>query len=159
MSIESDIRTLLQYPLDDNAATGLGSRIYPDLLPQDVAYPAATYEVNSLNFEICHDGDAGLDLCEVTLRIYSQARSTLSTAAGAIWDTVHLFKGNEYDSDGTTVTLTENYRLIVLRFGQTFYDIDTKTWSMDIDMDIHRRRPSSPGGIILDFWGNAIRES
>lgn len=128
MSLESTIVTLIS-----NTATGCGDRVYPEILPQGVTYPAIVYEVDDIDYGLTWDGDNNYNEAIVRLTVASARRSELSTAIDAIRTALHGFIGTSYGGE----TLPNEVKGIIVRGSGSAYAFETKIYQQDLQLEIH----------------------
>jgi len=62
----------------------IGTRIYPDIAPQNVAYPFAVYSVNGTLPTDTKDGVSPLDVIDLGVVVYAESYDATQTIAKAI---------------------------------------------------------------------------
>jgi hypothetical protein len=62
----------------------IGTRIYPDIAPQNAAYPFAIYTVNGTDPTDTKDGVSPMDLVDLGIVVYSETYDSAQTIARAI---------------------------------------------------------------------------
>lgn len=76
---------LYTYLTTDNTVSGLiGTRLYPEMLPEGVALPAMAYQRISRDGLIAHDGPTGLATVRMQLTLLAASYLTLRTLAEAV---------------------------------------------------------------------------
>lgn len=128
MSLETTLFTLLS-----NTATGCGDRVYPEILPQGVTYPAIVYEVDDIEYGLTWDGDNSYDEALVRLTVASERRSEVATAIDAIRSALHGFIGATYEGE----SLPNEIKGIIVRASGTTYAFETKIYQQDLQLEIH----------------------
>jgi hypothetical protein len=128
MSIEADIYTLLT-----NTDTGCASRIYPDILPQSVTYPAIVYEEEDIEYGLTFDGDNGYDQAFVRVTVISDDKAEIITAVSAIRAALHGFVGSSYEGN----VLTNQIQGIILSGSGSGYAFESKIYQQDLRLEIH----------------------
>lgn len=74
---------------DAGVSALVSSRIYPDIAPQNVAYPFIVYTHDGLNPSLSKDGNSNMDRVEVSLVVYAESYDTsqaIATASRAVLD-------------------------------------------------------------------------
>lgn len=72
--------------LSNDAGVGalISTRIYPDIAPQNVAYPFAIYTIDQADPSDTKDGAAPIYLMSFSIQIYSESYDTTNAIANAI---------------------------------------------------------------------------
>jgi len=70
-----------------SGATGvtnlIGTRIYPDIAPQNAAYPFVLYSIEGTDPSDTKDGASSLDVVEFTVTVFSESYDNMSSIAAA----------------------------------------------------------------------------
>jgi hypothetical protein len=133
MSLESTIFSILA-----NTSTGCGDRVYPDILPQGVTYPAIVYEIDDIEYGLTWDGDNHYDEAIVRVTVASGSRTQVAAAAAAIRTALHGFIGAAYEGE----TLPNEVMGIIVRGSGTVYALETKIYQQDLQLEIHYKSQS-----------------
>lgn len=80
----------------------VSTRIYPDVIPQDIAMPAVAYQRITAVREMAHDGPSGLASVRVQFTIAAASYSSAKAIAAVIRTTLDGFSGT-MGSGGCTV--------------------------------------------------------
>ena len=85
MSATNLDEAIYQYLVSQTAISDLvGTRVYPDMLPEGCEFPAMTFQQVSLTARYSHDGDASLDTARVQLDVYAEDRAAAGQIASAL---------------------------------------------------------------------------
>lgn len=82
MTIDDALYSLISG--DAGVAALISDRVYPDLLPEKVTFPAMTYQEISLTPTVSHDGDSHLDESRYQFDCYAATRSGARAIADAL---------------------------------------------------------------------------
>jgi hypothetical protein len=69
---------------DSGVAALVAARIYPEIAPQNVAYPFVLYMVDEVNPTLVKDGVSSLDVIQVVITCFSQSYDTTHSIASAV---------------------------------------------------------------------------
>lgn len=130
MSLESGLVSLLT--ADSGVSALVGSRVYPDKLPDSPTLPALTYQVASLTPRYAHSGDADLDTVRVQVNCWAVTRTTAVTVRDAVRTAVSGYRGTTGDGTVFDRVSIENQN----------YEIDTSLNQYAVITDLlitHRR--------------------
>ncbi|MCB0583216.1 MAG: DUF3168 domain-containing protein [Phaeodactylibacter sp.] len=110
----------------------VNTRIYPGFVPQDTQFPAITYAFDSQFPTKSKDGDAGLDVLDMSLVIYHENYEQAQAAAERCRALLNYYSGtaqgvtvdkitmenqadNSYVSQYEFVVLTQSYKIRLRR--------------------------------------------
>jgi len=73
----------------EDAETAAGTRIYPDMLPQKITYPAITYsDISDMGHQ-----DIGVDYPRYNVTVWSKRRLATKNLAEELLNLLHRYKG------------------------------------------------------------------
>lgn len=136
MSLETDIYQLVKGP-HGSTSPGFAARVYPDILPENVSYPAALYEVESVEYGEDMDGDNRFDQAFVRVSVYAKTRAELSSDVSYLRDNLHGFSGSSFTSEGDTISLSNNIQGISASANGSSYELGVKVYAQDVELEIH----------------------
>lgn len=128
MSLESALVALIT----GNApvAAVLGTRLYPDVIPQDQPMPAGHYRTVSTRPAMAHSGEAGVDFSTVRFSIFAPLRADAISLRELIKPVVSGYKGT---SGGETLDA------VFYREGMNTFDIESGLYAAQFDLIVTRR--------------------
>lgn len=140
MSLEADVFKLLTTQFLGESAPGFGTRAYPVIAPENVTYPCAIYDQDTAQFERDLGGDGLFDHHFYTVAIASQQMQEAEVETELIKTNLHGFSGSSINA--SQVTLDNDIRGIFVNASTSYYDIDTKSYFRELELQIHVKRTS-----------------
>lgn len=128
MSLESALFTLIT--ADAGVAAIMGTRLYPDVIPQDAAMPAGHYRTVANRPAMAHSGAAGVEFSTVRYSIFAPLRADAITLRDTIKPVVSGYKGT---AGGETLDA------VFYREGINTFDVESGLYAAQFDLVVTRR--------------------
>ena len=91
MALSTAIYTILHN--NATVAAVVGTRIYPGIVPENVALPCIVYEIDNIVPTLTNTTDLNLDDCTVTVTVMSTKHADTETYAGYIRTALYRYQG------------------------------------------------------------------
>ena len=128
MSLESALFTLIT--TNDPVAAVMGTRLYPDVIPQDQAMPAGHYRTVTNRPATAHSGAAGVEFSTVRFSIFAPLRADAIALRELIKPVVNGYKGT---AGGETLDA------VFYREGVNTFDVESGLYAAQFDLIVTRR--------------------
>lgn len=128
MSLESGLVALITG--DAGVSALMSTRLYPDVIPQDVTMPAGHYRLTVNRVAMAHDNPAGVEFSTVRVTIFDTLRASVITLRDIIKTAVSGYKGT---SGG------ETFDAVFYQEGANSFDVESGLYSAAFDLRVTRR--------------------
>lgn len=137
MSIDADLYKLLANQHIGKSVTGAGSRVYPDVLPQNATYPAITYSEISQDLDYDLGGAGQHTLHRFSCMVSAKDKNECNTCVDAVIEALHVFSGTSFDTATETISLDNTIAAIFVSTSGSFFEDDIKVFTTEIELEIH----------------------
>lgn len=110
----------------------VSTRIYPDAVPQNAAFPYVTFQEVTVQPTDTKDGASKLDICRIQVDCYSQAYDTTQNLGAAVRAALDRFSGT---SGGETID-----KIIFTNRSSGATDFELHVFWLSLDFDIRLLR-------------------